>query len=106
MDQIWDFMPEGGGKQNPQIEIPSCFMHFIARLCSCFFGESDIWFTIWEGLKTEFGCTVHHVMSSIVGGHEAKPVRFIFRIQALQTEEKIREYSVLGLHGDGGAEAG
>ena len=36
-----------GGKHNSQIEIPSCFMHIMSRFCSCFFGESEIWFTIW-----------------------------------------------------------
>ena len=31
----------GWGKHSSKIEIPSCFMRFISRFCSCFFGESD-----------------------------------------------------------------
>ena len=50
VNQIWSFMFEGGGKHNSQIEIPSCFMHIISRFCSCFFRESEIWFTIEFGL--------------------------------------------------------
>ena len=50
-------MFEGVGKYNSQIDIPSCFVHFISRFCSCFLGESDIWFPIWVSLKTEqFSC--------------------------------------------------
>ena len=37
-------------------------MRFISRFCSCFFGEFEIWFSIWVSLKTEFSCIVHHVL--------------------------------------------
>ena len=34
-----------------------------SRFCSCFFGESEIWFTrIWISLEKEIGCIVHHVL--------------------------------------------
>ena len=37
-------------------------MYFIVRFCPRFFGEFEIWFTIWVSLKTEFGCIVNHVL--------------------------------------------
>ena len=38
-------------------------MRFISRFCSRFFGESEIWFTIWISLEKEIGCIVHHVLN-------------------------------------------
>ena len=42
VNQIRNFMLEVGGKHNSKIEISSCFMCFISRFWSCFFGESEI----------------------------------------------------------------
>ena len=41
-------------------------MYFIARFCPRFFGESEIWFTIWISLEKEIGCIVHHVLKNQV----------------------------------------
>ena len=43
-------------------------MHFISPFFSWFFGEFEIWFTIWVSLKTEFGCIVHHVLKKAETG--------------------------------------
>ena len=59
VNQIWNFMFEGGGKHNSKIEISFCFMHFISPFCSCFFGEfeTNLVYNL-VSLKTEFGSIV------------------------------------------------
>ena len=63
-------------------------MRFISCFCSCFFGESDIWFTIWVSLKKEIGCVVHHVLND---NADRKAEDELSKRQQHMNEEKARK---------------